>query len=193
VISNNTIVDCDEGITVERVRKPTRWGLERYEREDVYAAVENNIVTSYTIHGIRIGQEDQSDESTAAAWSPFVNDLEDGELGNSLVPVCYNMVWSEDDPTSATAFVGDSWYQQRYESPIFEGNRYGEVFEEPELDEYLVPGPHSNVLESGHPYRLDLYGLSDCRFLWARRGVGALKCEQQNAYESEIDLCEAQP
>lgn len=55
-IMNNTLAECDRGITIMNVDS---WGTSVKSRTfRVYrdAAVENNIVYNYTTHGIQIGQ-----------------------------------------------------------------------------------------------------------------------------------------
>lgn len=174
VLSNNTIANCGEGITILYAEDPERWGVEEYKRRDYYAAVENNIVYKYETHGIRVGIQDVASVITARGWNTSGESLGVGEPGNEIFPISYNVVWSILDPTGNMAFVGDEWYS-------LQSVRQGELFVDPNLDTLLAPDPtsvgSSPIIEAGNPYRIDLTrsGLNPYEFVVSRRTIGALR------------------
>jgi hypothetical protein len=188
-IENNTIVNCQRGITVERVPKSqnARAGFRSDGKLEFYPSrVENNIVVfghalgEGAAHGIRIGSSSGDADEQCLAWNPFTNPFGDDpdQTGNPWVPVKYNWVWNPN--SSDNAYRGASWYESDYEEQ-FPDRVFGEKFKDPDLDASFHLTSTSPARKSGNAYKIDVVK-NQAGWYAMRRSLGAFKSPNTGDY-----------
>lgn len=209
-ISNNTIVNCNKGITVERVDDSNAIQSHSFR---VYSpsCVENNIVADCASWGIKIGGN-----NSARAWNPFSNAYGSNSGGNPLVPLRNNLAWKCGSTTdSSQSFLGDDWYSSAI--PVGGENLYGpislsstptidtryaiinghdtilEIVKDPLFVSYTYSGSNTNpdfhlqdgspALAAGNPMRLDIKVIDGCHYAM-RRSIGAFEARKETGLYS---------
>ena len=193
-IENNTIVNCQRGITINKVNASecamsgvTNDG----KRVFCPSRVENNIVVfghalgEGAAHGIRIGSSSGDADQQCLAWNPFTNPFGDDpdQTGNPWVPVKYNWVWG-DSATSPTAFMGTNWYRNSYR--ISDEVDHQERFQDPQMQVNYRLHDGSPASTAGCLYRLDVLKKADGFYYGKRRGLGAFESSNPDVYSIQL-------
>jgi hypothetical protein len=188
-IENNTIVNCQRGITVERVPKSqnAQEGFRSDGKLELHPSrVENNIVVfghalgEGAAHGIRIGSSSGDADQQCLAWNPFTNPFGDDpeQTGNPWVPVKYNWVWREG--SDVDAFTGTTWYSYYYR--VSQEIDHQELFADPQLGGDYHLQTNSPAIRAGNPYRIDAVKKSG-KWYGMRRSLGAFKSDTLSDYD----------